>query len=51
MQTQVNVARPTAINEVYPLTGAEAAGIRAEVVKATTTDSKQAVDVLHGKGE
>jgi hypothetical protein len=45
-QIQSNVSRSAAINEVYPLTGSEAQGIRTEVVEATTTGSKEQVDVL-----
>ena len=50
-QIEQNLSRASAVNEVYPLTGAEAVGIRAEVVKATTTDSKHAVEVVTNTGK
>lgn len=46
LQIQSNLARSSAVSEVYPLTGAEAVGIRAQAVTAATTESKQQVEVL-----
>lgn len=45
---QTNLARSSAVSEVFPLTGAEAVGIRAGVVEETTTKSKDQVEVLKG---
>jgi hypothetical protein len=44
LEIQSNLARTSVVNEVYPLTGAEADGIRTQVVEGTTTESKQQVE-------
>lgn len=44
LEIQSNLARSSVVNEVYPLTGSEADGIRTQVVEGTTTESKQQLE-------
>jgi hypothetical protein len=41
MKMQSQLDRASALNEVYPLSGAEAAGIRSQAEKATTTEEEK----------
>ncbi|HND28814.1 MAG TPA: hypothetical protein PLA94_02410 [Myxococcota bacterium] len=41
MKMQSQLDRASAINEVYPLSGAEAAGIRSQAEKATATEEEK----------